>query len=221
MTDTATTADVKPDEGTAATGTTTSTTVALPPDAKVEVVDPDAGAKTALDKERAARKESDRARKTAEAALVELRQTLADKEKPAEEVALENARREGREEATKTANAALVRAELKAAATGKVKNPALALKLVDTSAIEVNVDGEVDSDALNEAITKLITDYPELAADGSKFSGTADQGAKDKASRPTQISETELARMKAAGDDAGIVKARAEGRLDDILGIKN
>lgn len=183
-------------------------------------IDPDAGAKKALETERNARKESDKARKQAEKDLAALRQQLADKEKPAEEVALENARREGREEATKTANTALVRAELKAAATGKVKNPALALKLVDTSAIEVNADGEVDSDALNDAITKLITDYPELAADGSKFSGTADQGTKGKESRPAQISESELARMKAAGDDEGIVKARAEGRLNDILGIK-
>lgn len=175
--------------------------------------DPNAGAKKALVAERTARK-------TAEKELATLKAELALKDKPAEEQALEAARTEARTEATAKANERIVRAEVKAAATGKVKNPAIALKLIDTSAIEVDDDGEVDSDAVNQAITDLLTEYPELAADGSKFTGTADQGAKNKSSTVTQWTEQDLARADAAGDSDGIAKAKAEGKLDNILGIK-
>lgn len=175
--------------------------------------DPNAGAKKALDAERTARK-------AAVAELKALKAELALKDKPAEEQALEAARAEARQEATDKANERIVRAEVKAAATGKVKNPALALKLIDVSEIEVDDDGEVDSDAVNQAITDLLEQYPELSADGSKFAGGADQGAKAKGSTVLQWTEQDLARADAAGDSDGIAKAKAEGKLDNLLGIK-
>lgn len=175
--------------------------------------DPNAGAKKALVTERTARK-------AAEKELAKIKAELALKDKPAEEQALEAARAEARQEATTKANERIVRAEVKAAATGKVKNPVLALRLIDVSEIEVGDDGEVDSDAVNAAITTLLEQYPELAADGSKFTGSADQGAKGKSSKPAQLTRTDVERMKAAGDNAGIVAAQAAGQLNDLLGIK-
>lgn len=170
--------------------------------------DPNAGAKKALTAERLARK-------TAESELKALKAELALKDKPAEEQALEKARAEATAEATAKANERIVRAEVKAAATGKIKNPALALKLADISAIEVNDDGDVDSDAVNQAISDLLDEYPELAADAAKFTGSADQGAKGKDSKPSQLSRDDVKRMS----PAEINQAREEHRLDALLGV--
>ena len=177
---------------------------------ETEKPDPNAGAKKALVTER-------NARKAAEKELAKIKAELALKDKPAEEQALEAARAEARQEATSKANERIVRAEVKAAATGKVKNPVLALKLIDVSEIEVGDDGEVDSDAVNQAIADLIEQYPELAADGSKFTGSADQGAKGKNSKPSQLSKIDLESMSAAEINA----ARREGRLNKLLGTKS
>lgn len=174
-----------------------------------EVVDPNAGAKKALVTER-------NARKAAESALKALQQQLADKDKPAEEQAIAERIRVATTEATSKANQRLIAAEVRAAATGKVKNPALALKLIDTSGIDVSDDGEVDSDALNDAITTLLAEYPELAADGSKFGGGADQGAKGKASKPSQLSRQDLTKL--TPDE--VLQADRDGRLDTLKGIK-
>ncbi len=177
---------------------------------EVVEVDPDAGAKKALVAERTARK-------TAEKELQALKAQLADKDKSADEQAVEERIRTATTEATSKANERLIRAEVRAAATGKVKNPALALKLIDTSGIDVDDDGEVDSDALQAAISDLLTEYPELAADASRFGGGADQGAKGKGAKPAQLSEQDLNSMT----PEQISEARASGRLDRILGVKN
>ena len=170
-----------------------------------EKPDPDAGAKKALTAERTARK-------AAEKALNTLKAELANKDKPAEEQAIAERIREATEAVSAKANARLVSAELKAAAAGKVKNPALALKLIDTSGIDVDDEGEVDSDALNQAIADLLEQYPELAPDGSKFGGGADQGAKGKESKPSQLTKQDLESMSAAE----INSARREGRLKSL-----
>ena len=208
----ATTDESVTDESTESTETDEdqTETESEPTEEETEQPDPNAGAKKALVTERTARK-------AAEKALKDLQAQLALKDKPAEEQALEAARAEARTEATTKANARIVRAELKAAATGKVKNPALALKLIDASEIDVDDDGEVDSDAVNQAITDLLEQYPELAADGSKFTGTADQGAKGKNSKPAQVKRSELTSMT----PAQIEQARVDGRLNDLLSGKS
>ena len=137
--------------------------------------------------------------------------------KPDAERAIAERIREATSEATSKANQRLIAAEVRAAAAGKVKNPALALKLIDTSGIDVDDDGEVDSDALNAAIAGLLTEYPELAADGARFGGGADQGAKGKAAKAAQLSEQDLNSMT----PEQISEARASGRLDTILGVKH
>lgn len=156
------------------------------------------------------------ARKTAERERNALKQQLADKDKPAEEQALEAARREAEAAATAKANERIVRAELKAAAAGKVKRPDLLVKVTDVASIDVDENGDPDVDALNDAIERFLEDYPELAADTSKFTGSADQGSKGKQTQPRQLSHEDIKSMS----PEQIIKAQEEGRLNGLLGRK-
>lgn len=172
--------------------------------------DADSGLKKALAAERKAHREAEKRAKA-------LEQQLADKDKPADELAIDTARREAREEAMKAANERVIRSEVKAAATGKVKNPALALKLIDTSEIEVGDDGEIDASQIEDAISALLEEYPELAADGRKF-GAADQGAQGRSAKTPQMTQAEFDQIKS--NPHAVMKAKTEGRLNKLLGIE-
>lgn len=149
------------------------------------------------------------------------REALELQNAPAEEQAAAKARAEVEAEVTAKANARILRSELRAAATGKLADPADAALFIDVSKFEVTDDGDVDQAALNEAITELIEKKPHLAAQKvNRFDGAADQGAKGKDAGPQQLGQADLDRMKAAGDDDGIAQARAEGRFNTLLGIK-
>ncbi|WP_406199261.1 hypothetical protein OG331_23050 [Streptomyces sp. NBC_01017] len=119
-------------------------------------------------------------------------------------------------------NERIVRAEVKAAAAGKLADPADAYRFLDLSQFEVDGDGNVDADEVAEAIDDLIQSKPYLAAQGGstkpRFQGTADSGARKGNARPTQLTEADVKRLSAAGKHAEIVKAQNEGRLDDYLG---
>jgi len=180
------------------------------PDEEQAQEDPNEGLKKALAAERKARREAERKAREAAAAL-------ADRDKEPEEQALEKARREALEQAQSAYNQRLIRAELKAELAGKVRNPALALKVIDTSDIEVSADGEVDSQSVRDAIQALLDEYPDLAPDGNKFQGGADQGSRGKVARPSQLTRTDIQNMSASEIEA----ARKAGRLNDLLGIKN
>lgn len=171
----------------------------------------DSGLKKALAAERKAHRDAVR-RENA------LKQQLADKDKPAEEVALETARREAREEAMAKANERIIRSEVKAAATGKVKNPALALKLIDYSEIEVDENGDIDASQIEDAIASLLDEYPELAADGRKFQAGADQGAANKAAKTPQMTQAEFDQIKS--NPHAVMEAKESGRLNKLLGIE-
>lgn len=139
----------------------------------------DAGKKAidAMKSERnAAKAEAKAAREEAEA----LRAEIANKDKPAEEIAIEKARHEGRTEATQASNLRVLKSELKALATGKLADPTDAHLFIDLAAFDVNDGGEPDSDALAEAIDKLLLAKPHLAASTTpppRFQGGADGGA--------------------------------------------
>jgi len=132
--------------------------------------------------------------------------------KTPEEQQLEAARREGETAAEKRANERLVKAELKSAAKGKLNNVADALVFIDLSSIEVGDDGEVDTDALETAITNLLTERPYLGATEQKrFQGGADQGG-GKSGAPKQLTRAELANMT----PEAIVAAEANGQLANV-----
>jgi hypothetical protein len=149
--------------------------------------------------------------------LEALEAEVANKDKPAEEQALENARREARQEAQTAFNQRLVQAELKAALAGKVNDPALALKVIETSEIDIDANGEVVPQSVTDAIEAAIAKYPVLRpVDQKKFAGTADQGAKGKASQPQQLTREQLKSLT----PEQIVAAEANGQLASLLGGK-
>jgi len=176
----------------------------------------DAG-KKALD---AMKAERNAARADARAKATELEQfrsAAALKDKPAEEQALEAARAEARTEATTKANERILRADLRAAATGKLADPADASLYINLSEFTVTDDGDTDSDALTDAITDLLARKPHLAVvKQNRFDGDADQGAKGKSDTVSQWTEADLDR---ATDDE-TVAAKAAGKLNRLLGIK-
>lgn len=136
---------------------------------------------------------------------------------PAEEQAAAKARADLTAEVTAKANARILKSELRAAATGKLADPADAALFIDLSQFEVSEDGEVDPVALNEAIAALIEKKPHLAAlKQSRFDGDADQGARGKEATAPQWTEADLA--KATDDET--VAAKAAGLLNNLLGIK-
>jgi hypothetical protein len=76
-------------------------------------------------------------------------------------------------------------------------------------------DGKVDVDAINEALTDLLSKKPHLAAaKAARFQGGADGGAR-KGSQIAQLTEQDLSRMT----PQQIEKARLSGQLNDLLGV--
>lgn len=76
----------------------------------------------------------------------------------------EEARAEARAEALAEANARVVRAEVVAAAAGRLRDPADALQFLDLSSFAVNDDGEVDREALAAAVGELVKTKPYLTS---------------------------------------------------------
>lgn len=162
----------------------------------------------ALQAERTARKAAETDAKTA-------KQLLADQSKSAEQIEADQKLRDAEQAVLGKANERVVRSEVKAAAAGKVKRLDLLLKVVDLSAIAVDEAGDPDPSAVEDAISAFLAEYPELAADAQKFSGSADQGAKGRAAKLAQLTQQDLDRMSPSEINA----ARREGRLNDLLGI--
>lgn len=107
-------------------------------------------------------------------------------------------------------------AEVRAAAAGKLSDPADALAMLDLSKLEVGSDGTIDQEKVSAAIAGLLEAKPYLAAQGgTTVRGSADGGTRN-GSRPTQLTREQLKQM----DPNQIEQARTEGRCDDLLGIK-
>src|SRR5690606_12572888 len=117
---------------------------------------------------------------------------------------------------TSKANARIVKAELRAAAATKVSNLNALVRLTDIDQIEVDDDGNPSEDDIASAIEQFLTDYPEFAADKSKFTGGADQGTKGRQSTKAQVTSEQLKSMS----PEQIEKAEKEGLLKDVLGGK-
>ena len=163
-------------------------------------VEPDLGdaGKKALDAMKAERNAAKAAAKLAIAEAEELRTQIANKDKPAEEVALEDAFKKGESAGTKATNLRVLKSELKAAATGKLADPTDAHLYIDLATFDVNDDGDPDSDALAEAIDKLLIAKPHLAASAApRFLGGGDGGAGAPAKPNDSIDDAIAAAQKA------------------------
>ena len=121
-------------------------------------------------------------------------------------------------QAIREANAAaaqrILRSEIKAAAAGKLADPADAYKFLDLADFEVNENGDVDTAEIADAITGLLTSKPYLKA-AQSGPGSADGGVR-KGSRPDQLTREQIQSMSSDAVEA----ARQKGQLNDLLGIK-
>lgn len=121
----------------------------------------DAG-KAAIDRERERAKDFERKFKAAEKA----RKDLETKHASAQDIAIAKAKEEGKAEILSTANQKVLRAEVKVAAAGKLKNPALAWALLeDVRDSLMDDEGEVDEAKLKRAIDRIVKENPELSAE--------------------------------------------------------
>lgn len=119
--------------------------------------------KAILDKERRTAREADKRAKAAEKELEELRTAqLSEHEK-----AVKAARDEGHNEGIAKGNARLLRAEVLAAASGKVADPDDVFAILANSGAladyAVNDDGEIDTAGLRTLIDDLVKTKPHLA----------------------------------------------------------
>lgn len=156
-----------------------------------------------------ARKQEARAKANAEAQkkLEELQKTqMSDQER-----AVAEAEQRGRQAATSEVGKKIAAAELKAALTGIVQNPAAFVDDLDLSRY-VTDTGDVDDDAIKSLAEK----YREAFAATGQGNGAGRpdlrQGHRG-APEPSRLSRADLANMKP--DE--IVKARREGRLQHLL----
>lgn len=121
-----------------------------------------------------------------------------------------------KDEALAQANDRILKAEFRAAAAGKLSDPSDVLHFIDTSDFEVGDDGSVDAEAISAAVEGLLESKPYLAAQGGTGPVFESPGSRREGHKP-QLTQADLQRM---GPDE-INAARAEGRLDDLLGIES
>jgi membrane protein involved in colicin uptake len=168
----------------------------------------DAG-KKALDSMKSKWQKERDARKALEAKLTAADNKDDQTQDPAE--LRKQAQAEARAEVLK--ERALDKVEAKAARL--FADPEDARALLATRVDDFVDDGQVDVDAINEALTDLLSKKPHLAAATAKrFQGGADGGAR-KGSQVSQLTEQDLTRMTPQQID----KARLDGRLNDLLGV--
>lgn len=116
------------------------------------------------------------------------------------------------------ANGRVLKAEIRAAASGRLTDPSDALRYLDLSTFEVSEDGEVDTTAIASAIDQLLETKPYLGK--AEKTPTGVQIKPPSATRDGDRHKGQLTRddLKTMSPEA-IRQARAEHRLDDLLGI--
>jgi hypothetical protein len=211
MSDETTTPEVA-GETSADTPTAEAATVEAP--AAPEVRDP-AKLLSAYEAEKAKRKETDAALRDIRSEFDAFRAKADGKE--AEFTAAQEAQR-AQDAMLAKANERIVSSELRLAAKGKVNDDVLGdlTKFINPSDFEVGDDGSVNEAAIAAAIDDLIRSRPSFVAQSKRFQGTADGGARNGSTKPSQLTRADLAGMSPEQTEA----ARAEGRFDDLLSGK-
>ena len=127
----------------------------------------------------------------------------------------EQARAEARAEALK--ERVVDKIEAKAAKAFADAEDAVAILLRSHDPDDFLDDGKIDVEAIQDALDELLEKKPHLAVqDGKRFKGNPDGGTR-KAARPGQLTRDDLKRMS----PQEITKAKAEGRLADVLSGKS
>ena len=143
----------------------------------------------------------------AQSELDDLRRSQMDDQ----EKAIEDARRQARQEALEQVNGRLFAAEVRAAATqAKLTDKAVHDLLVDTAAavkllgldgLPVTDDGDIDGEAISQAVATYAQERPYLAANATSElpPGDIDQGARTTPNGVKTLDE-QIAEAEAAGD---------------------
>lgn len=129
--------------------------------------------------------------------------------KTADEQEQARLRQDAESRAIAKANERILRADVKAAAAGKLKNPEIAVKLLDLSSFEADEEGNFDQSEIETAIGDLLKAEPYLAAQGGTVQFDSGRG---KQAPGGQITRAELEGMSAQE----ILKANREGRLKGL-----
>ena len=178
------------------------------------------GGRKALDQERKARRDAERALKRQEAELEKLRTAqLSETER-----AVAEAKAAGRAEALQEANAKLVKAEAIAAAAGKLRDPELAASLLGNLEGYVDDSGDIDGERIAADIDELVTARPYLGVDKTPpaagddtpppVKGTVSGGPKGEQATTFKRSQLRDPAFYQANKEA-ILAAAAEGRIVD------
>lgn len=173
----------------------------------------DAG-KKALDSMKGKWQKERDARKALEDRLAKLEHPGDDKtgEQPDPAEVRKQARAEARAEVLR--DRALDKVETRAAKL--FADPEDARALLASQVDDFLDDGDIDTNQIDEALTRLLKKKPHLAAAtaGKRFNGSADGGARNGSGKPTQLTDQDLKRMT----PQQIVEARSKGQFDDLMG---
>lgn len=214
-------ADAAADQGddTQATATVDSTTTIEDPEGAEHLGDP---GKKALDAMKArvkaaedAKRASDTAARDLAARLKALEDAEADRNRTEEERAAAQAQRNAEQAAIAKANQRLLRADVRSAAAGKLRDPADALAFLDLASLSITEDGDTDPQQIDAAIADLLEKRPYLGVDSKPTFAKQDTAAtktKD-AAGPKQLTREDLKTMTASQ----INDARRKGQLDTLM----
>lgn len=118
-----------------------------------------------------------------------------------------------KDEALAAANRRILQAEVRAAAAGKLSDPADALRFIDLSSFEVGDDGATDAAAIAGAVEDLVKSKPYLAAaQQRRFEGGADGGVRN--GQPADL-QTLIAEATKAGNH--VLAIALKRQLSDSL----
>jgi hypothetical protein len=174
----------------------------------------DAG-KKALDAMKAKWQKERDERKALAAQIADLQKAKpADAGEPDTQKLRDEAKAEARAEALKER----VLDKIEARAAKLFADPEDAVALLGRRADDFIDGSKLDTDAIDEALAELLQKKPHLAAaaqGGKRFTGSADGGTRNGSSRPAQLTEQDLKRMKPEQIEA----ARLKGQFDDLLGV--
>jgi len=178
--------------------------------------------KKAIDEMKAKWKEQRDARKALDAEVSQLKTQLAELSKAKSESSdkdekadLEAVRKEIRDELSTVHLRERALDKLEAKAAKSFADPEDARALL-TSQVDSFIDnGKLDTEAIDEALSDLLTRKPHLAADTRRFKEGVNGGPRN-GQKPNQLTQADLRNMSA--DE--ILKAKADGRLSALMGGK-
>lgn len=160
----------------------------------------DAG-KRALDAMKAERNTAKQEAAQTKALLESLQAQIAGREaEHAAQVEAQRVRDEAMTAANKRANERILAAEIRAAAAGKLADPADALLHIKPSTFEVGEDGQTDAAAIAAAVDDLLKAKPYLGAATAPKFGSADSGVRNGANPPSL--DSQIAEATKAGNFA-------------------